>query len=449
LWAALEQKSMSTHERRFRGIARSATALVCLASGLAASPVRAELPGAASIPAGTVIDSKNVSSFGDLGGPGLRWIVERGARLEVGAYRKVANPPPFLEATQKYSSSVKLSEDGKGLTDYVAGLPFPQIDPNDPHVAIKLVLNFEAAVARDDLDLRNFECRTRTFGADATGDLVLLADHFRRLYFRGRTVVPPVPEITENRDKVRYKEILFPLIEPFDSKGNGFLTLRYLDRTRNDDTWLYLPQLRRVRRLSAVQRSVPLQKQDIDMDSYAGFSGNPAWFSWRSLGEKTILSTFHDATIPVTWGEPPGDFVHAGTWEPRKVWVVEGIPQVPVPTDLGEPYAYSRRVLYIDQETSRIPYSDLYDRAGQLSKVSLTSFLFAKAPTATATARFDYDVPFEPSMTMVDVQRPGATFCELPSRRFPDEQGWYVNVGDKEGTTESAFEMMALIVPGR
>lgn len=435
---------MGTHERRFHGIVASAMVFLCLVSDLVASPVRAESPGAASIPAGTVIDAKNVSSFSDLGGPGLRWIVERGARLEVGAYRKVSNPPPFLEATQKYSSSAKLSDDGRGLVDYVAGLPFPQVDPSDPHVGIKLVLNFEAAAARDDLLIRKTECHARTFGAEAAGDVHYIVDQFRRLYFLGRTVVPPVPELAENRDSVRYKEILWPLIEPFDQKGVGWVTLRYLDRARVDDTWLYFPTLRRVRRVSPAGRSDAFHRQDLDLDSYAGFAGNPAGFSWRYLGERTILATFHGATIPVKRLEPPADFVHAGTWEPRKVWVVEGTPQFPELSIGGQTpvqYAYSRRVLYIDQDTSRVPYSDLYDRAGELSRVWFTSFLFAKSPTATAKYRTEYDVPFEPSVTMIDVQRPGATFCEMPGRNHPDEQGWYVNAGEKEGTTEGVFQL--------
>ncbi len=37
---------------------------------------------------------------------------------------------------------------------------------------------------------------------------------------------------------------------------------RYLDPDKQDDSWLYLPSLRRVRRLSAAQRSDALFGQD-------------------------------------------------------------------------------------------------------------------------------------------------------------------------------------------
>jgi hypothetical protein len=118
--------------------------------------------------------------------------------------------------------------------------------------------------------------------------------------------------------------------------------------------------------------------------------------------------------------------------------VVEGVPRFPQ-------YAYSRRVLYIDQDTFRIPYSDIYDPAGQLWKVWISSFLFAKAPIADARYKLEYEVPYEPSITMVDMQKQRATSCELPSRNFPDEQGWYVNVGENEGTMDSWFSLSATL----
>ena len=50
---------------------------------------------------------------------------------------------------------------------------------------------------------------------------------------------------------------------------------------------------------------------------------------------------------------------------------------------------------------------------------------------------------------MVDIQLEHATFCSLPSSRFPGEQGWYVNLGDQEGTTEEYFSLSNIISAGR
>jgi hypothetical protein len=393
---------------------------------------------------GTVIERGNVEQYVDLLGPAVRWIVERGATIKVGPYKKVNFPPRFAEATEKYSGQVELAPDATHLKNHVAGLPFTKVDASDKHAGAKHMFNFNAAIAVDDLDLRNFDCDTGALGKN--GDPVhverhFLIDHIRRLYFRERTMVDPKPEMP-SRDGARYKEALYPLIEPFDLKGTGFTLNRYADYTRQDDTWLYLPQLRRVRRLSSAQRSDALFGQDTDQDSYAGYAGNPGWFDWNYLGEKTILGSFHSDGIPVKWQKPSGDFMHDSAWEPRKVWIVEGKAKFPQ-------YAYSKRVIYLDQDSYRIPYTDIYDQAGELWKVWVNNFMYATHPIKGAKYGFDYEVSYNPSITMVDIQLEHATYCALPSARFPGEQGWYINLGDAEGTREEYFDLSAIIAAGR
>ena len=395
-------------------------------------------------PAGSFVDASNLSEYADMLGPGMTWIVNRGARLPIQEYKHIEHPPPLREATEKYSAQVELSEDGTHLLNHVAGLPFPTIDNEEEFAAAKHMFNFNAAIAVDDLDLRNFDCDTGAIGKD--GDPVrverhFLIDHIRRLYFVERTVVDPKPAM-ENKDEVRYKEALYPIVEPFDLKGTGFTSNRYLDHTRQDDSWLYLPQLRRVRRLSSAQRSDALFGQDTDQDSYAGYAGNVAWSSWKFLGEKTILGAFHSEHLPVKWAEPSSDYLHASAWEPREVYVVEGISKLPQ-------YAYSKRVIYLDKELYRIPWTDIYDGAGELWKIWINNYKVATHPIPGAKYGFDYEVTYNPSITMLDMQLEHATFCALPSHRFPGEQGWYVALGDQEGTTEDYFELSAIIAAGR
>lgn len=404
----------------------------------------ADTTAAEKLKPGLVVDRTNVHLYDDHMSPALKWCVDRGVKLRVGEYKPTPMPPPLKEATEKYSAQVELSEDNTHLLNHVAGIPFPGVDATDPRAGTKLVFNFETAVALDDLDLRNFDCDTGAVGRDGGSVRVekhFLIDHIRRLYFVGRLEVEPLPEMP-NKDKVRYKEALYPLIEPFDLKGVGFTLNRYLKTERHDDTWLYLPTLRRVRRLSSAQRSDALFGQDTDMDSYAGYAGKPGWFNWRLVGEKTVLGTFHAKHLPVVWGEPSGDFMHADMWEPRKVWIVEGTPKLPQ-------YAYSKRVLFIDKESLLITYSDMYDQAGELWKMWLNEYKLGRSPIDGAQYQAPYDRRYNPSITMVDIQLEHVTFCALPSARFPGEQGWYVNLGEEEGTTEDYFALSNIIAAGR
>jgi hypothetical protein len=425
--------------RSIKLIAISAAAATAFSAAL---PVHAEQ----AVPkAGTVIDRTNMHEYTEYLTPGLQWVVERAVKMRVRDYGKLLMPDPFLEATEKYSAQVKLAEDGTHILDHVAGMPFPLVDSNDPFIATKLIYNFNAAIAVDDLDLRNFDCDTGAVGKD--GDPLhierhFLIDHIRRLYYQERLEVDPKPLLPENSDGVRYKEALYPIIEPFDLKGTGFTSNRYADHTRQDDSWLYLPQLRRVRRLSSAQRSDALFGQDTDQDSYAGYAGNPSWMTWTYLGEKTIMGSMHSENLPVKWAEGSANFMHDDLWEPRKVWVVEGVSKLPQ-------YAYSKRVINIDQDVYRIPTTDMYDNAGELWKMWVNNFKFAKKAIPEATYGFDWDVSYNPSISMIDFQLEHATHCALPSATFPGEQGWYINVGDKEGTTADYFALSAIIAAGR
>jgi hypothetical protein len=134
--------------------------------------------------------------------------------------------------------------------------------------------------------------------------------------------------------------------------------------------------------------------------------------------------------------------MHDDAWEPREVWVVAGRPKFPQ-------YAYSRRVIYLDKEIYRIPYTELYDRAGELWKVWINNYRFAKYARAGAAYSFDWEVAYRPSITMVDLQLEHATFCALPSSSFPREQGWYVNLGEREGAVEDFFDLNTLLSAGR
>jgi hypothetical protein len=231
--------------------------------------------------------------------PGVKWMVRRGMKITVAEHKAVTLPAPYKDATEKYSAQVKLSEDKKRVENWVAGAPFPKLDLSDPDVARKIMYNYEARWwETDDLDLRNFDADTGSIGREnhaMTVEKHFVIDSFKRMYFVGRLFVDPKPEFTPNKDQTRYKESLHPIIEPFDLKGTGFTYYRYLDPSRHDDSWLYLPQLRRVRRLSSAQRSDALFGQDTDVDSYGGYAGNIAWMDWKFLGEGSP-GLFHGRT---------------------------------------------------------------------------------------------------------------------------------------------------------
>jgi hypothetical protein len=98
-----------------------------------------------------------------------------------------------------------------------------------------------------------------------------------------------------------------------------------------------------------------------------------------------------------------------------------------------------------------IPYSDIYDTAGELWKVWVNSYRMAKEPFegAPEVGKYAHLMPWLPSIFMVDVQLDHATRAALPSHRFEREVGWRWNKGEESGTTEEFFSIAELVNSAR
>jgi Protein of unknown function (DUF1329) len=411
-----------------------------VAIALAALPVWA-VAAHADVKPGDKINASNVAQIKDLVSPGVQWCVEHGMPITVVETKPIEVAKAYKDATEQYSGQVKLSQDGRSMTGYVAGMPFPKIDPNDPLVAYKIMWNYDRkSLTTDDIDLRNFDADTGTIHTgekEMTVERHFLLDHLRVLSYDGRLYQDPKPKFEPNPEQVESKQGLYPILEPFDLKGVGTLSYRYLDIEKQDDTWLYLPTLRRVRRLSSAQRSDALFGQDTDVDSYYGYSGSPAWMDWKFLGEKDALGVMHAENFPVKWAAGSANFAFDDVWEKRKVYVVEG-------TSRLAQYAYSKRVIFIDKETYAVLFSDIYDRAGNLWKVWINDFTFRKSAFPGAATTYPDEMAFNPAIIMVDMQLVHATKASLPSPRFPGEQGWYFHQGEKAGNVPDWFTVAAM-----
>src|SRR5713226_6444644 len=117
----------------------------------------------ADVKAGDVITAANIDQAKDLISPGLEWCVKHGWPLKIVDPKKIEWPKAYKEATEKYSSQTELAPDGLTMSNFVAGQPFPVLDPNDPQVATKIMWNYEyKPAATDDVDLRNFDADTGT-----------------------------------------------------------------------------------------------------------------------------------------------------------------------------------------------------------------------------------------------------------------------------------------------
>ena len=298
-----------------------------------------------------------------------------GMGLDIGpAYRQYGAADAFNAATQKFRGQPKIGEDG-ALESYTAGLPFPseEIDcKDDPHAGVKIIWNFVKNWAGDGAQTQ------WSYTYWDRGDQL-------PLYFKGaaKTInlthrVEPKYLGENNGDIFRNEKRQYAfgveVLEPFDSRGITLIQYRYkasdgpLDQAKNDDTWVYVPDLRRTRRISTAQRTDSVQGTDFTFDDLRSFSGIPPQYSWQCLGEKDVIAPMNTKALayPYTEGEynfgPYGFSYSNDRWELRKAWVIRFDPK-------NEDHPYHHKDLYIDKETYVPLYSLAYDRRNELWKI--------------------------------------------------------------------------------
>src|SRR5216683_4654734 len=66
-------------------------------------------PGFAQVKPGDFITPENATKVKDLVGPGVYYKVERGMSMKIVPTQRVDWPPPYKDATEKYSAQVRLS----------------------------------------------------------------------------------------------------------------------------------------------------------------------------------------------------------------------------------------------------------------------------------------------------------------------------------------------------
>ena len=134
---------------------------------------------------------------------------------------------------------------------------------------------------------------------------------------RGDTRVRQVTTFT--KDKGRDMQRIMFFLAPADVRGTGFLTYDYYGGEKDDDQWLYLPELRKTKRIASSDKSGAFMGTDF---SYADMTR-------RVLDEWTYKILKED--------EVRGE----------KVWLIEALPRDKIVRDR---YGYDKSVLFVRQD---------------------------------------------------------------------------------------------------
>jgi uncharacterized protein DUF1329 len=421
---------------RFAGSALAAT----LAAALASLSLAPRL--CAQVKPGDKITAQNAAQVKNLVSPGTYAALTRGMEIDIVAPKRVEWPPPYKIATEKYSAQVRLSADHRTVVGYVAGQPFPLLDPNDPDIANKIMWDSDLRpIASDDYDLRFFECQVAPFnpGGEQKLELMSEAGHGAGYHEIGRTEVEPMPTDPDfKKSGIWWRAAFYPLISPADSKGSGAIRFRYWDPDRGDDTWAYLSGSRRVRRVNEAILSSSPGLTTWDADHAGGFAAKPQEYNYKFLGDREMLGCVHARNSP----EHPCPTDGRATacpddWEMRHMYLIEVTPR-PETKDILQ----SKTIVYIDSELWFNPYVDSYDRKGELWKTQIYLSTYRDRPVPEAkVAIYPFEREFVLAAASVDVQTGLVTTCYLPGPDTPERECWYINMGavDREFFTTEAM----------
>jgi hypothetical protein len=415
---------------------------------------------AAGVKPGDTINKDNAAQAQDLLSPGNLVLVQRGMQIHVIASDKLDWPPPYKSASEKYAAQVSLGSDGE-LKGYIAGQPFPLLDPNDAQVALKAMWNFSyRPLYTDDADLRFAQIASYAPNSSGSPVSFFTVGHFAFYNNIGRIEVPPVPTDPDAAESgVRYRFAYYPLLEPSSLRGYGMIRFRHIDGSIDDNTWVFNPQTRRLRRQSPEILSdalgalpgfsgsgyggsvsgTPAVVTTIDPDSYFGFSAKVEDYNYKYLGEKNMLASVHAKNSPeVVCPTDGGKTICPEDWEMRHLYVIEATAKP------GHNITIPRRVLYIDSEGWFITASDQYDRDGKLWKTLVAYNTYRDRPVPDAkVAIYPYKRMFQLGLVDYDVQLGYSSVIYMPGRESEERECWYIDMGTVDNSFFSPQAMQA------
>jgi len=210
-------------------------------------------------------------------------------------------------------------------------------------IAVAIEKPYEG-ISADELMKIKYYVKYTKFAEDyqSTGDVWLIGEggfKRHRKFLRSR--------ITLNRksDGMDYKDMVV-FTDPGSVKGLAILTWTYIDPKKEQDAWLWLPSLRKIRRISQSQAD----------DSFLGSDFTT---------EEITIRRWEDETYEIVGEEKfkgyQCEFDGKTYYEGLDCYIVEAKPK-------GKDWYYSKRIVWVDKNTGANIFDEIYDPAGRKAR---------------------------------------------------------------------------------
>ncbi len=261
-----------------------------------------------------------------------------------------------LKFTKKYQGTCKIAPDNQTLLNWKAGIPFPF-----PKTAAEIAHNFDRMTINAD-QLSFSPMHFIMFDRKTKVERVEKFNLFWRNYV-GRVDVPPIPEAPEGKGEIFEKGSLV-ITFPYDLKGYAGVRTRFTDPAKEDGFEIYLPFLRRVRKLSGADTQDPIIGSDISWEDWKGW--------WQKLSPKIwpmeyrLVDMNAEFLSGLKWDQPywmKEVKFRNNYWSRQPFWVIDAICKT-------KRYLYSRKRLRIEKgRFLGMSQIEMYDIRGNLWRV--------------------------------------------------------------------------------
>jgi len=266
---------------------------------------------------------------------------------------------PTAEFTKKNLGKTKLDKDGYIVAGtWEGGYPFPR--PSGPFKAQQVYYNFEKKMT-------NYQDTYLLAGEGLALDKNLEMDKYNKYERRiatlmGRTFMEPYGWFDKRAEKRgEFNTDVSIIYEPRANRGLVVLLLRYDDPQKMDPYMMYLPQLRRIRKMSSTDTQDPSGDAAYDDYGFLRQKITPKRFPYKFeiTAEREYLCPFSYNSGPSWVDSKNGKALRDLGLMRRPCYVLQMTQQDPN-------YIYSKRIYYIDKETFIPGWGEFYDQKGRL-----------------------------------------------------------------------------------
>lgn len=294
------------------------------------------------------------------------------------SHRSVAWPQKAYEVARKNAVNVTVVEGGNGLENYSSPLAFP-LPQNGLEVLWNHITRYRGG---------SFTRETTAFMTTPTGNYSWKTERDRLAY----------SEELLDYDPSTSKNILYYFtsenIAPARDVGGVLLVHETLNQVKEPRmAWQYNSGQRRVRRAPQVAYDSPGPGNLRTTDQTDMFNGSPDRYNWQLVGKREMYvpyNSFRLADPNNSYDEliTPGHLNQDKTrYELHRVWEIIGTLKE------GQRHVYSKRHLFIDEDSWTIVEADHYDARGNLWRVSENHILpLYDVQTQISAGELTYDL---------------------------------------------------------